>query len=152
MNERNITYTRRKGVSIIESVILMIVLGITLAGLLSVLEWGSKSYVFAQTDIKRKALLANWGEAFETVYPDRIADPFNALGYTASLLGGTWSSFDKTFTVQAMQFKIEGMTSTDGILSMDIKISDGGSKRYTRSSVSFNMYSNEVASDDKIGN
>ena len=66
--------TKRKGLSLVECIILMIVLVVTLGAIFTTMAWAQKSYVFSKQDKDSRELLFNWVQTFESLWPPEVPD------------------------------------------------------------------------------
>jgi hypothetical protein len=148
--------TARPGIGIVECILLIIILGVTIAAILSTMEWGSRSYAFAREDLDRRVLLFNWFQAFESFYPGVTNDFADACEQTTDFLGGQWQATSTSpptgeATVKGTRFQVRETANGDGILIMNITVRPSQRERSELVfSKRFNAFSSETVSDDVI--
>jgi hypothetical protein len=134
---------------LVECLILLVVLGVSLASVLTTMEWGSRSYAFAREDINERVLIFDWCQSFESFYPGITEDVGDACKWTTEFLGGTWSG--NTATLRALRFQVDPLSNADGILVLNMKVfrRRGGAADFAFER-RFNKHSSETVSDDVI--
>ncbi|MDR1874793.1 MAG: hypothetical protein LBQ90_07275 [Synergistaceae bacterium] len=142
----------RHGVGIVECIILLIVLGISLAAVLTTMGWGSRSYAFAREDLDQRLLLFGWFQAFESIYPGLENNVADASRETTEFLGGTWNAALKEGRFRAGRIQVQEVASTEGVVRLKVKIfrNRGGVEEFDLDR-RFNIFSSETVSDDVIG-
>ncbi|MDR2522772.1 MAG: hypothetical protein LBC93_03620 [Synergistaceae bacterium] len=145
-------HNRREGIGIIETLILLVVLGVTLSAIFTTMAWTSRSYIFGRKGRESRELLFNFVQAFESVW----SPGFVAAGAVppeaeevARILGGTWDSSKKQAAVNGFILKAASRGSTGGSMVLRITISTEG-KNIVELDRAYNIYSNETTSDDKV--
>jgi len=63
------TSIRRKGASLVESLILIIVVVISLGAIFASINFGLRTYSFGRQDLESRKLLFTWYQTFESVWP-----------------------------------------------------------------------------------
>jgi type II secretory pathway pseudopilin PulG len=151
---------RRKGVTIVECVILMIILGIVLWAIISTAAWSTELRVFAKEEINARILASSWFEVFESVNPEPLPPlpPFNmndTAAYVAQVLDPTASGNPLTgFMIQGYRVLAEENSNTDGVRTVKLTLRWGqGSKRENPLVLErkINAKSSETVSDDRVG-
>ena len=149
-----LTGRKRKGMGITESLILILVVGITFGAIFTTMAWATRSYTFGKQDKESRELLFSWIQTFESLWPDIYDDDVNgvndAIEATSSLLGGTWIGGGEArigaFTLTAVNFGLSG-----GSLDLRVTIQAGDSKKtLVDLRRSYNSSSNETVSDDAV--
>jgi hypothetical protein len=140
----------------VECVVLILILGISIAAILSTMEWGSRSYAFAKEDLDRRVLLFNWFQAFESYYPGVTDDFMSACTQATEFVGGEWQvvSSDAPAIGEAlfggMRFRVEETSNLNGVLEMSVRVRAQGGKPELVFNKHFNVFSSETVSDDVI--
>jgi hypothetical protein len=62
---QNAFYKKRSGVTIAESLILMLVLGLTFGAIFATMGWAQRSYIHNRLDRESRELFFNWVQAFD---------------------------------------------------------------------------------------
>jgi hypothetical protein len=146
----------RPGIGIIECLILIVILGVSIAAILSTMEWGSRSYAFAREDLDRRVLLFNWFQAFESFYPGIANDFADACEQTTDFLGGQWRATSLSpptgeVVVKGMRFQVRETANGGGIMIMNVTVYPSQRERSELVfSKRFNVFSSETVSDDVI--
>jgi len=90
--------TRHKGASIVESLILMIVLGLTFGAMFMTLGWAHKTHIYSRTDRASRELFFSWVQAFDAAWQPAIEDNSvhlletranGAIAAAANMMSGT---------------------------------------------------------------
>lgn len=155
--------TRRKGSTIVESLILMIILGMTFGAIFTTLGWAQKAHVFSRYDRESRELLFSWVQAFESFFhhppaagaslvPGTTADALTAAGEATAFLGGTFTTAGGRHVGHISFFSIEAAPAlSDGTLDLDVTIRSGGrNKPWVNLTRRFNRYSNDTVSDAMV--
>jgi len=158
---------RRKGVSLIEVMILIIVLMVTLGAVFSTMAWANKTYTFGRQDKESRELLFRWVQIFESMWPPTPADdplwqqpstiPAATLTSTAQgriqRVGNTLgdnSATTNTATIGAYTVTAIPVASGAGTVDITITIRSHG-KTLVRDLVrNYNIYTTDTVSDDVI--
>ena len=145
--------TRRKGVGIVECLILMIIVGITFSAIFATMAWSQRSYIFSKQDKESRELLFSWVQAFESTWsPERgdsdsvkvnkaaqaieaVAKALNSKSYSGGV--ARIGNFDVTVRLGSL---------SGGKLPLKISIRSGG-KTWVDLERSFNAFSNETVPD-----
>ena len=138
----------RKGLGIVECLILIIVLVVSFSAMLATLSWGSRSYAFSRAQLESRMLLSCWAETLEAIFPDVIQEPEDAFEHVAKVMGGTWNAVAKTAIVHGTKLTAEVLSNVDGILKVGVKI-ERGEKDFESNKI-FNMYSSATVPDDGV--
>jgi len=163
--------TKRKGISIVESLILMLVLGVTFGAIFSTLGWAHRTHASSRHDRESRVLLFNWVQTFESFFhlPPAPGDALvlGTVGHalTASaevtrLLGGTSSTITGAnrhtgqigfFTVEATP--VVAAAPNDGRLDLTVVIrSEARRAPWVDLVKSFNRFSNDTVADALVNN
>lgn len=144
------TGRRRKGMSIVECVILMVVLGIAIWAIMSTAVWSTELQTFTRANMGLFIAANNWFEAAEAVPPGSFDVSAPTADFTAAqerviaLLGGV-----EQFPYSADVSRLE---TANGINTLQLTLSLGGSSRNVPLVVSrdINRYSNATAPDNAV--
>jgi len=147
--------TRRKGVGIIECIILMIIVGVTFGAIFTTMAWSQGSYIFSKQDKVSRELFFSWVQAFESTWsPERkdtdtvkMTKATSAIEAVARALNGTYSG--ETAYIGSFIVRVSLGSINNGTLPLRINIRSGG-KTLVDLERSFNAFSNETVSDDAI--
>jgi type II secretory pathway pseudopilin PulG len=151
---------RRKGVTIVECVILMVVLGISMWAILSTAVWSAELRAFAKEEINARILASSWFEVFESVDPEPQPPlpPFDmndTAAYVAKVLDPNASGNPLSgFAIQGYRVLAEETANTEGVRSVRLTLRWGrGSKRENPYVLvrRINARSSETVSDDRVG-
>ena len=145
--------TRRKGIGIIETIILMVVLGITFGAVFTTLEWAQRSHAFSRHDRESRELLFSWVQNFEAVWPSLEPDVGNAIRIVSAMMGGSVPTVSGvTHTAQLGLFTVaaQDMGQSNGARELRIVISGGRNAPWVELNRRFNMFSSETVSDDVV--
>jgi hypothetical protein len=152
--------TRRKGMSITENLILMVVLGITFGAIFTTLVWAQKTRVHSMLDRESRELLFSWVQAFESFFPPdgpdlgTVADAVAAGSRATGRLGGV--TIADTADAHTGRIGHFALTATPTILplpyygriNLQIVITSGGRHTPWVDLVRrFNRFSSETVSD-----
>jgi hypothetical protein len=128
-------HKRRRGVSIVESLVLMLVLGLTLGSIFATMGWAQRTYMHSRLDRESRELLFNWLQAFDARWQPEADTPGAALenearalfGDVALNLNGTFANgiaHIGAFTLEAIPSFAED--NRRRVLEMRIVIRSGG--------------------------
>jgi hypothetical protein len=160
LHTKTMKLKRREGVTIVECVILMVILGVPLWAILATAIWSSELRVFAKEEINARILASSWFEVFESINPEPLPPlpPFNindTAAYVARVLDPNASGNPFTgFMVQGYRVLAEEIANTEGVRSVQLTLRWGqGSKRGTPYVLvrRINARSSETVSDDRVG-
>jgi hypothetical protein len=160
LHTKRMRFRRREGVSIVECLILMIVLGITLWAILSTAAWSTELRVFAKQEIDARILASSWFEVFESVDPEPKPPhpPFNlddTAAYVAEFLDPNTSGTAATgFMIHGYRVLAEEVDNDDGVRTVRLTLRWGpGAKRKNPFALvrRINAKSSETVSDDRVG-
>ena len=117
---------RRKGLSIVECVILMIVLGISIWAVMSTALWTVEMETFARAETDARLLGASMFEHFEAVPPSSFEDHFSeALEKVIHEMGGNSS----TSTIHGYHYKVVELSSENGVRVLELTLTPQNSKK-----------------------
>ncbi|MDR2529013.1 MAG: hypothetical protein LBD04_08360 [Synergistaceae bacterium] len=149
---KRVHINKRKGISIIECLILLVVLGITLSAIFSSMAWISRLYAFGRQGREGRELLFSFAQAFESIWHPT----FMATGATPTeveevtrMMNGTWDASKKQAKIGGFILKAVSRGSNNGGMTLRIAISVEG-KNIVELDRTYNIYSNETTSDDKV--
>jgi hypothetical protein len=136
---------------IVECIILLIVLGLSLAAVMSAMGWGSRSYTFAREDLDQHLLLFDWFQTFESFYPGVTDDVADACGRVTEFLGGSWNTASRQGSFREGRIQVREVANADGILRLNVKVfrNRGGASAFELER-RFNVFSSETVSDDVL--
>ena len=136
-------FRRRRGISMIECLILMVVLGISIWAVMAALVWSMDLQTFSRHDIGSYMYASNWFEALESLPPGTLAaSDFNdAVVAVKNLLG----------TGNAYRIEATRTGPSSGVYTVELKIFSTSSMRPPFVvSRDINEFSNETVPDDKV--
>ena len=148
--------TRRKGISIIECLILMIILVVSLSAIFITMGWAQRSHATSRNDRESRELLFSWVENFESLWqpgiedsPGELIDKGNrAVEDVAIRMNGTFNNgvaHIGAFTVKATPKVNEGR------LVLGISINSSGRRApWVTLDRSFNVFYIDTVSDDVV--
>jgi hypothetical protein len=140
---------KHEGMSVVECVILVVVVGLTFGAIFSTMAWAAKSYAFSKQDKDSRELFFSWIQTFESLFPGAYGDADDAIEAASTMLGGTWSGGKArigSFVLTAVNSGLSG-----GRLELLITIQAGESnKNLVVLKRSYNAFSNETVSDDAV--
>ena len=157
--------TRRKGIGIVECLILMIILGITFVAIFTTMEWAQRSYAFSRQDKESRELLFSWMQKFESVWDpkydhknpptdaDQSAEAMDAIDTVTEMFGGTvigYAGLVRTAHIGGFTVRVENMGLDSEKLKLRLTIRSP-EKVWVEIDRSYNRYSNETVSDDTVG-
>ena len=139
--------TKRKGVGIIESIILMVIVGVTFGAIFSTIVWAQRSHAFSRQNKESRELFFNWVQSFESMYPHPTMTVSHLSEAIAEMLNGTYENGTARigyFTVTATEKSL-----VDGVLVLGINIRTTGGDRkvWVDLDRAFNSFSNEPVPD-----
>jgi hypothetical protein len=142
----------RRGVGIVECIILMVILGISVAAIMTTMGWASRTYAFSKDDLDRRTLLFNWCQAFESFFPGVTDDIDNACRRTTEFLGGSWDTSTKRADFKRAHFTVTSTSATTvAVAELEIKMyRQAGGTADVSFLRHFNRISSETVSDDSI--
>lgn len=157
---------RRKGISVIECIILMIIVGVAFGAIFTTAAWAQRSYTSSKQGKASRELLFSWVQKFESLWSpspgdipaklyedamiasESVAEMMNGSSPTGSGIG--IGAYRETringFTVRATN---RGLRD-ERLLVLEINISTGN-KTWVNLQRGYNRYSNETVSDDVVG-
>jgi hypothetical protein len=158
---------RRKGVSLVESLVLIIVVAFTLGAIFSTMWWASTTYIFGRQDSESRQVLFAWHQTFEALWPPEDfpipapGEPMLTPGFiqdearrqirAAGIILGDNNATDRRaqvggYTVDAVPTAPPGT----GMVEITITVS-AGDRAVVRNLVRrFNIFNSETVSDDAI--
>jgi hypothetical protein len=144
------TRRKRKGMGIMECLILMIVVGLTFGAMFTTMAWATRSYASGKQDQESRELLFSWIQTFESLWPNAYGgDVDGAIRAASNMLGGTWSNGEARiggFTLTAVDAGLSG-----GNLELRVTIRASDSKKtLVDLRRNYNAFSNETVSDDAV--
>ena len=159
-------FKRRKGMTLFEVMILLVVLAVTLGAVFSTMAWASKSYAFGRQDKKSREVLFCWVQTFESLWPTK-PQPGESLaewknkwkdwGFLNTeaqkqikLAGeklGVWDSGKNRAIVEGCIVTVTPVSSANGKMDLRVTISSGN-KTLVELTRSYNVYSSDTVSDD----
>jgi hypothetical protein len=142
---------KRKGLSITESLILIVVVGLTFGAIFTIMSWSTKSYAFSKQDKGSRELLFNWAQTFESLWPGVYGVNVNgAIEEAAKRLDGTYVA-NGVARIGSFTLTAENAGLSDGVLKLNVTIRAVGSeKKLVDLERSYNAFSNETVSDDTV--
>ena len=144
----------RKGVGIVECLILILVLTVVMGTIFSALNWSVKNYTFARQGMKGRELLFNWVQAFESQWPAPGAATFEgSFKKVAEALNGSWDSANGLIRVNGFTIVPSPGQEVDGRRVIDLRIYEGNNTRgklIVNVSRSYNIFSSETVSDNVL--
>ena len=150
---------KRKGVSLIEVIILLIVLGVTLGAVFTTMAWGSKSYIFNKQDKESRELLFSWAQTFESLWPTDETNSNDASSLTSTAneqaqettrrLGGNVTG--TRMRIKGYDIAARPTATNNGKIDLLITISTD-QKAVVNLTRSYNIYTTETVSDDVLTN
>ena len=151
---------RRKGVSIVESLIILVVLGISLWAIMTTIAWSTDLQTFSRQHIDMQILATSWFEIFESVNPEPFDDDFTmatASNRVALFLDTgsvrTWPNY----VIHGYRVNVSGDESgmaPNGVRTVTLRLESAGgarSKKPVIVSRKINARSSETVSDDRWG-
>ena len=122
---------KRKGMGIVECLILIVVVGITFGAIFSTMAAATRSYAFSKQDKESRELLFSWIQTFEALWPGTYSVPEDkvddAIERASNMLGGTWSggkAYIRGYTLTAANAGLSG-----GRLTLHVTIQTGDSSK-----------------------
>jgi hypothetical protein len=144
----------RRGIGIVECLILIIVLAVVVGAIFSTLNWSVKNYTFARQGMKGRELLFNWVQAFESQWPaPGTASPEDAFKKVAEALNGRWDSANGLIRVNGLTIVPRAGQEVAGRRIINLKIYEGNNttgKLIVNLSRSYNIFSSETVSDNSL--
>jgi len=147
---------RRKGISIVECIILMVVLGLTIGAIFTTMAWAQKSYAFGKQDKESRELFFSWVQSFESLWRPNHEDSDpkieDAVEAVAIKMNGTYYggvSRIGVYTVTATDRTPASEVRKRLVLEITIRTA-GRRDPWVRLNRSFNWFSNETVSDDVV--
>jgi len=133
--------TGRKGASIVESLILMIIIGITFGAIFMTMGWSHRTHMHSRHDRESRELLFSWVQVFDAIWQPEltdnsanlleiraaaaIADAVNLMGGAPpTVAGGVFTANINGFTLQVTPTAT--VTQQDRSLELGILIQTGG--------------------------
>jgi hypothetical protein len=143
------TTGKRKGIGIVECLILMVVVGVTFGAIFSTMAWATRSYAFSRQDKESRELLFSWIQTFESLWPDAFSDVDDAIEAASNMLGGTWTGGRAQIGGYTLTALDSGLSEGHLELHVTIAVND------TRKTLvdlrrRYNAFSNETVSDDAV--
>jgi len=161
---------RRKGVSLVEAMILILVLAITMGAMFATMAWASRTYSFGRQDSESRQVLFRWVQTFESLWqPASVWPPFdpntpNARPSNADLnneantriaeAGGILGVWDGTNNrAQIGSYSVEAIPAADtasGMMNVTITVSAGNRILVGPLVNRFNTFASEFVEDIDI--
>lgn len=158
---------RRKGVSLVEAMILILVLALTMGAMFATMAWASRTHAFGRQGTESRQVLFAWLQTFESVWPpNNLWPPFDPndpvpappppgtiiqradeqIVIVGNMLG-TWDApsgraLIGSYTVQAVPAAQAG----DGLMTLAITVRAGNRELVTLNR-SFNIFSSDAVMD-----
>lgn len=148
---------RRKGVTIVEVLILMMVLGISIWAIMSTATWSTELQAATRSNINARILASSWFEVFESINPKPLPPepPFNmqtAAAQVAQILDpDATGSYASGFSIQGFKVIATEMSTVDGVRSVNLSIEQGMGVAPFSIQKRVNSRSSETVSDDRRG-
>jgi len=148
------TSTRRRGASLVESLILIIVVVMSLGAVFTTVNWSIRSYSAGRQDLESRKVLFTWYQTFEAMWqPQRPNQGFASLTAMAQdrieTVGntlGTWHNgvaIIRGYTVEA----VPTVQENTGALNVTVTISSGGRVLVDSAVRTFNIFFGESVAD-----
>jgi len=146
------TSTRRRGASLVESLILIIVVVMSLGAVFTTVNWSIRSYSAGRQDLESRKVLFTWYQTFEAMWQpqDRGAASLAAMAQTQiEAVGntlGTWHNgvaIIRGYTVEA----VPTVQENTGALNVTVTISSGGRVLVDSAVRTFNIFFGESVAD-----
>jgi len=145
---------RRKGVTIVESVILMIVLMLTFGAVFATLGWGQVTHIHSRNSRESMEVLFSFVQAFDAMFQpvgheEPVVDLVNradgAFAGAAIALGGTFIG-TAPLRAQVRSFSIEAtpQPGPNRSLQLVINVRSGGSTWVNQMTRTFSGFTNDV--------
>lgn len=135
---------RRKGVSVVESMILMVVLGISIWAIMSTVLWASEMQSFSRQDIGARIVAASWFETADSIPPVSFDSDFSdAIKIVLKQLGG------KNDVLWGFSIKPVLISTLNGAREIRLTIETSGKNAPFVITRSLNQISVETVSDDR---
>lgn len=146
--------TRRKGVGIVEALILMIILGLAFSAIFNTLGWAQRTHISSRQDRESRELLFSWVQNFESAWRPAIGDTPAELTNKAGAAFATVARdmMDGTFSngiAQIGHFTVQA-TPTLNDRRLDLRIVVRSADRrapWVDLTRSFNAFSTDTVSD-----
>lgn len=131
----------RKGFSIIESLILIVILSLTIAGILEVSAYTTRMQLAARQGIDSQLAAASWFAALESFPPAAIRDtPNTAFASADEIIGSAAADYIRNRSVAP---EANGAI----VVSVQVRMSQGNNQLVSKT---YNAYGNDTVSDDKV--
>ena len=149
--------TRRKGVGIVECLVLIIVLGVTLGAVFTTMAWAQKSYTFSKQDKESREILFNWAQTFESLWPTETFMADHSTWDAQARLSienvgrrlGTWDSTRERARIGGYYVTATPVMPSGGSMGLNIVIRASG-KDLVKLMRRYNVYSTDTVSDDVL--
>jgi len=153
---------KRRGATIIESLILMIVLAVTFGAVFLVLGAAQRTHAHSRADRESRELIFNWVQVFGGMWEPELADDasalmsraHNAIANAASMMGGsvTATGPGNARTVQVRGFSLVAtptvvMAANDRRLDLHVAIARGGNRNWVDLTRTFSGFPNDLVVD-----
>lgn len=136
---------RRKGVTVVEVVILMVVLAISIWAIMSTAIWATDLQSFNRQYIGANILVSSWFEAAESIPPDDFESDFDAAAeLVLKRLGGS-GGYLEGFSITPVD-----VSSGDGARTVRLTLTTQGKNAPYVITRSLNLMSVETVSDDRV--
>jgi hypothetical protein len=147
--------SRRKGVSLVEGILLMLILGITIWAIMSAAVWSVEIQAFARSSIDTRILVSSCYEVFEAHDPKDPAFMKNALEVAAKTLDprplSARKKNDFRYDIQGFIVEASSDAGAEGARNINLTIHMPQSAKAKAPLVikrQVNTMSNETVSDD----
>ena len=147
----------RRGMSLIEAIIALIVVFVALSAILVVVAQSTQMIASTREDLGSFTLITNWFEALETQTTESLTDdPESSTGNFETAVQNVALALDPNAAGSGVEYVIDGYTVTadrnepeDGVITVSITVvRAGGAKRYpTQFTKTFNTISNATVSN-----
>jgi hypothetical protein len=151
----------RKGLSIVEVIILMIVVVVAMGAVFVTMTWANRTYTFSRQDLGSRQLLFSWVEGFESLWRNASMDVGATAKQVTEMLGGSWDlSLSQGhigfLTITAAEVLPRDVSSGKmklhiTILADRVSNSYNNKREFVELDRSYNLFSNETVSDDRAG-
>ena len=156
-------YVKRKGVSIVECVILIIVLVVAIGAIFETTALAQRNYTSTKLERDSRNVLFNWVQTFESLWPPDGMNPHNAADASGAALVcieqvgnmlGTYSASERLTRIGALTVVATPSAPVGGSMGLNIVIRGSGSSRRSSPLLNltrvYNLYTTETVSDDVL--
>ena len=148
---------KRKGVSIFESLILMIIMLVTIGAIFTTMAWAQRTQIFARQQRESRVVLFSWVQTFESLWPPDGMDRTRPQDYAQDLRGqvggmlGTYNVSNGEARIGSFIVTAEPGAVTAGSLEMNIVIREGERRRpIVNLTRRYNLFTTDTVSDDVL--